>query len=84
MWAAHAWRVELSWQQLRRDMRQLAADLLAVGLCQLRRQHFLEPDPWGGSKTAHTVCERCWWCVECRERRTDLVARTLETHEPMP
>jgi hypothetical protein len=81
VWAAHAWRVGLSWWEFRRDLRRLAADMVRVGWCQLRRLHYLEPDPWGGAK-AHEVCERCWWCPQCRERRTDLATRNAETWEP--
>lgn len=83
-WAAHRWRLALTLQQLRREVRQLAADLRAVAWCRLRRRHFIEPDALGvlrdGAALAHDWCSICGWCVNCRSLRRDLVA-ALERDE---
>lgn len=75
VWAAQSWRLGLTLQQLRRELRQLAADLLTVGWCQLRGQHFIEPDARGD----HDWCEKCGWCPTCREVRRDLVSLDTES-----
>jgi hypothetical protein len=81
VWAAQAWQVGLTLRQARGEVRQFAALLLVVGLCQLRREHIVQPDIcarlWsdehGQNGIIHNWCPSCGWCETERERRPELV-----------